>query len=249
MNFTLYPAIDVREQGVVRLAQGDYARETRYPTDPFELARSYAKAGAQWLHLVDLDAARLGGYTLLPLIERIKRETTLRLQTGGGVRDVADAERILGEGVDRVVVGSMAVQQRRQVAGWIERFGPDRIVVALDARRDANGAWWPATHGWTQPAQEQLATLLDFYSRSGLHHLLCTDIERDGMMRGPSLELYGLVRDRAPSLCVQASGGMRNDADIGAVQHAGCAGVVLGKALLDGCLDLSQAMRWQSSSC
>ncbi|GAA4868340.1 1-(5-phosphoribosyl)-5-[(5-phosphoribosylamino)methylideneamino]imidazole-4-carboxamide isomerase [Luteimonas vadosa] len=243
MSFVVYPAIDVREGRVVRLAQGDYARETRYAEDPFELASRYAAAGAEWLHLVDLDAARRGGYTLLPLLDRIKRETSLQVQTGGGIRAHADLRRLLDAGADRVVVGSMAVDARGEVANWITRHGPERIAVALDARCAADGRWWPAAHGWTRSASITLADLVRYFARAGLRHLLCTDIARDGMLAGPNLDLYALVEGWAPNLCVQASGGVRDADDIRAAKANGCAGIVLGKALLDGRLALPQALR------
>ncbi len=243
MNFIVYPAIDVRDGRVVRLTQGDYGRETRYRADPFKLACAYATAGARWLHLVDLDAARLGGYTLLPLLARIKAETPLMVQTGGGVRDEAGVMQLLEGGADRVVIGSLAVTERKHVAQWIARHGAEHIAVALDARCGQDGRWWPATHGWTQSARVSLGELVRFYCRAGLRHLLCTDIARDGMLAGPNLGLYALVRQWAPHLRVQASGGARDCDDIDAARSTGCAGVVLGKALLDGRLDLRQALR------
>lgn len=243
MSFVVYPAIDVREGRVVRLMQGDYARETRYRADPYALACSYAADGARWLHLVDLDAARAGGYTLSRLLARIKADTTLLVQTGGGVRGEADVERLFDAGADRVVIGSLAVDERRRVAGWIERFGAERIAVALDARCAADGRWWPATHGWTTQSRTTLGELVRYYSRAGLRHLLCTDIARDGMLAGPNLNLYALVREWAPNLQVQASGGARDTGDIDAARSTGCAGVVLGKALLNGHLQLRDALR------
>lgn len=243
MSFVVYPAIDVREGRVVRLTQGDYTRETRYRTNPYALACDYAADGAQWLHLVDLDAARAGGYTLTRLLARIKADTSLSIQTGGGVRSEADVDRLLAAGADRVVVGSLAVDERRRVAGWLARYGTERIAVALDARCTADGRWWPATHGWTRSARTSLGELVRYYSRAGLRHLLCTDIARDGMLAGPNLGLYALVREWAPNLQIQASGGARDTGDIDAARSTGCAGVVLGKALLDGRLDLRDALR------
>lgn len=242
MNFVVYPAIDVRDRRVVRLSQGDYARETRYPADPFELACNYADAGARWLHLVDLDAARLGGYTLLPLLARIKAETPLLVQTGGGIRDEDGVKQLLAAGADRVVVGSLAVDERRLVSQWIAGYGVDHVAVALDARCGPDGRWWPASHGWTRSARSSLAELVRYYGRAGLRHLLCTDIARDGMLAGPNLGLYDLVREWAPNLRVQASGGARDTGDIHATRSCGCAGVVLGKALLEGRLDLTDAL-------
>lgn len=242
MSFTVYPAIDVREGRVVRLAQGDYARESRYPDDPLALAGRCAAAGARWLHLVDLDAAREGGYTLAPLLRAIRGTTTLQVQTGGGVRGEEDVAAILAAGAERVVVGSLAVRDRERVAGWLQRFGADAIVVALDVRQGADGQWRPGVHGWTEEGQETLDSLVGFYADAGLAHLLCTDIGRDGMLAGPNLDLYARVRALAPGLRLQASGGARDAGDVAAARRSGCAGIVLGKALLEGRVELAEAL-------
>jgi len=242
MSFIAYPAIDVREGRVVRLRQGDYAQETRYADDPLALAQRYAREGAGWLHLVDLDAARAGGYTLEPLLASIKATTALRVQTGGGVRSVVDVEAILATGADRVVIGSLAVREPASVIGWLQRYGSDRITVALDARQSAQGIWQLPTHGWTADSGVELDALLLRYQNHGLRHLLCTDIDRDGMLAGPNLELYQRIVALCPALQLQASGGVRDIADILAARAAGCAGAVLGKALLDGCFALPDAL-------
>lgn len=241
-GFVLFPAIDVREGRVVRLRQGDYAQETRYADDPVTLAKRYADAGAEWLHLVDLDAARDGGYTLAPLLARIRMETRLRVQTGGGVRSMGDVRRILEAGADRVVIGSLAVRKRDDVARWLTTFGINQITVALDARQ-VEGRWCLPTAGWTQQSGVMLDELVTFYARAGLRHVLCTDIDRDGMLAGPNLELYRHVVELAPGLQLQASGGMRDIEDIIASREAGCGGAVLGKALLEGRFDLNDALR------
>lgn len=241
-NRELYPAIDIRDGVVVRLRRGDYAQETRYDTDPLVLAQRYALAGARWLHLVDLDAARSGGYTLLPLLRRITATTALRVQTGGGVRSDSDVAAILDGGAERVVVGSLAVRQPETVVGWIDRFGPAAITVALDTRRDDRGQWRLPVAGWTRDGGAGLRPLLRRYAAGGLRHLLCTDIERDGMLAGPNIALYRDIMQQVPSLALQASGGVRDAVDIDAAYAAGCAGVVLGKALLDGRIDLGAAL-------
>lgn len=241
-KFIVYPAIDVRDGCVVRLAQGDYERETRYDRDPLEIARSYADAGATWLHLVDLDAARAGGYTLTPLLERIKADTGLCVQTGGGVRSESDVATLFAGGADRVVIGSLAVTDRKRVASWIDRYGSARMTIALDARCAEDDRWWTVTHGWTQTGKYTLSELVRFYSRVGLRHLLCTDIARDGMLAGPNMALYALLSQWAPRMELQASGGARNLADLRAIRAAGCDGIVLGKALLEGRFELSDAL-------
>ena len=243
MSFTVYPAIDVRAGRVVRLAQGDYARESRYAADPGAQAAAWEAAGAGWLHLVDLDAARDGGYSLAPLLRAITRDTTLQVQTGGGVRSADDVAAILDAGAARVVVGSLAVRERERVAGWLQRFGADAIVVALDVRQGRDGEWRPGVHGWTGEGGDSLEVLADFYSEAGLRHLLCTDIGRDGMLAGPNLDLYGRLRQCAPGLRVQASGGARDARDVAGARACGCAGIVLGKALLEGRLALADALR------
>lgn len=242
MTLTIYPAIDVREHRVVRLRQGDYAQETRYEPKPLALAQQYAAEGATWLHLVDLDAARHGGYTLFPLLRAIKATTTLQVQTGGGVRDEDGLQRILDAGADRVVVGSVAVREPARVAGWIERFGAEHVTVALDTRQDEDGVWRMPLHGWTEASSTTLDDLVRHYANSGLRHVLCTDIGRDGMLSGPNLLLYRHLRATAPWLALQASGGVRDAADVRAAHVTGCAGVILGKALLDGRLALGEAL-------
>lgn len=243
-SFEVYPAIDVRDGRVVRLAQGDYARETRYDDmPPLERSHAYARAGARWLHLVDLDAARTGGYTLGPLLRRIKRETPLRVQTGGGVRSERDIDNLFDAGADRVVVGSLAMTEPARVAGWLVRYGADRITIAIDARMREDGSWFPATHGWTREVRRPLEDVLVEYLAAGLRHLLCTDIDRDGMLAGPNLALYAQMVEWAPRIAVQASGGARHVDDVRAARDVGCGGVVLGKALLDDRIDLAEALR------
>ncbi|GGZ61003.1 1-(5-phosphoribosyl)-5-[(5-phosphoribosylamino) methylideneamino] imidazole-4-carboxamide isomerase [Lysobacter xinjiangensis] len=240
-GFEVYPAIDVRDGRVVRLKQGDYAQETRYADQPLEVASRYAAAGARWLHLVDLDAARDGGYSIAALLSGIKSKTALKVQTGGGVRSKDDLLRLFDAGADRVVVGSLAVREPSTVAGWIERYGSERITVALDTR-EVEGEWRLPTAGWTRSDGTSLSFLLALYLGTGLRHLLCTDIGRDGMLGGPNIALYREIMQLAPRVALQASGGVRDLADIEAAREAGCAGAVLGKALLEGRFRLEDAV-------
>lgn len=240
-EFVLLPAIDVREGRVVRLRQGDYKQETRYSGDPLAIAHRYAEAGARWLHLVDLDAAREGGYTLSPLLASIKAATGLQVQTGGGVRNGDDVDRMLDAGADRVVIGSLAVRDPDSVLGWLQAFGAENITVAFDARR-VGGNWQLPISGWTQQSGMMLTDMIAVYAEAGLRHALCTDIDRDGMLAGPNLALYRGILAQAPQLFLQASGGARGIEDIVAARTAGCTGVVLGKALLEGHFDLAAAL-------
>ena len=242
MSFIVYPALDIREGRVVRLRQGDYAQETRYGDDPLPRAQAFAGQGAQWMHLVDLDAARAGGYTLAPLLAQIRQQAGLHVQTGGGVRDREDVERILQAGASRVVVGSLAVREPDAVIAWLAEFGSERITIALDARQDDDGQWQLPIHGWTENAGVTLDALAQRYAAAGMRHLLCTDIARDGMLAGPNLDLYRHLAGRLPGVAIQASGGIRDVADVAASRAAGCSGAVLGKALLEQRMDLAEAL-------
>ncbi len=242
MTFLAIPAIDVRKGRIVRLNQGDYARETVYGDSPLECARTYAQSGAAWLHLVDLDAAREGGYTLLGLLADIRRTTSLKVQTGGGIRSEMDVEALLAAGADRVVVGTLAVREPERVAAWLQAFGPDRIVLALDAREDAGGAWRLPVRGWTEDSAQSLDELLSFYADAGLVHLLCTDIARDGMLTGFNVDLYRILSQRWPALRIQASGGVRGLDDIRAARAAGASAAILGRGLLEGRFTVNEAL-------
>lgn len=242
MSFTVYPAIDVRDGKVVRLFQGDYARQTSYAADPYDQAMAYADAGARWLHLVDLDAAREGGYTLAPLLRRIAMDGRLRVQTGGGVRSRDDVSAILEAGASRVVVGSLAVREPCVVEGWIADFGGQQITVALDTRQDDAGQWQLPVHGWTETGDRTLDQAGEHFAARGLRHLLCTDIARDGMLTGPNIGLYRHLHAQLPAVALQASGGASCVDDIRHARDAGCAGIVLGKALLEGRFTLQEAL-------
>ena len=145
--FVAIPALDVRDGKVVRLRQGDYGQQTDFPGAPFELASAYAQAGAEWLHLVDLDAARNGGYSLLPLVKALAAGTSLKVQTGGGVRTRADVEGMLAAGASRVVLGTIAVREPETVCDWLREFGAERITLALMFARtwtETGACRWPA---------------------------------------------------------------------------------------------------------
>lgn len=240
MTFTVIPAIDLRGGRVVRLKQGDYAQETRYDHAPGELAARYLQAGAQWLHMVDLDGARSGDLENLTAIEIIAA-SGLQIQAGGGVRGEADVRRLFDAGVARVVVGSVAMREPELVAQWIGAFAADRLTVALDTRWH-EGRWALPSTGWTAMEAGRLDELAPWYERHGARHLLCTDIDRDGMLSGFNLELYRHLHALAPTLAIQASGGVRSIGDIVAARDAGAEAVILGRALLEGRFTLEEAL-------
>ena len=242
MNFEIYPAIDIREGRVVRLLQGDYAQETSYSDNPLEVAKSYRDAGAQWLHLVDLDAAKVGTYTLREMADFMQKTFGLKIQSGGGIRSREDIELLVNAGMDRVVVGTLAIKQPELIAECIRQLGAERITVALDTRQYENGIWQLPIKGWTEQSEKNLFEMLDFYQDSGLRHLLCTDIARDGMLSGLNNDLYRDIAKRYPDIAVQASGGVKTLQDIHDAKAAGTGGAILGRALLERRFTLQEAL-------
>jgi phosphoribosylformimino-5-aminoimidazole carboxamide ribotide isomerase len=229
----LIPAIDLREGRCVRLLKGDFGQETRYAVDPVELAQQYQELGAEWLHVVDLDGAKRGEPANLALIRRMQEAAGIRVQLGGGIRTRASLEQALGV-AERVVIGSLAASDPQLVASWMKELGPDRLTLALDVRIDAAGTPLIATHGWARASTLALSAAIDRYAEAGLRHVLCTDIDRDGALTGPNVALYAECVERWPSIELQASGGVRDLADLHALAAAGVAATVSGKALLEG---------------
>ena len=229
----LIPAIDLRGGNCVRLFQGDFAAETRYDADPLELANHYQTLGATWLHVVDLDGARDGTPANHGIIQRIARETPLKLQIGGGIRTRDTIDRLLALGASRLVIGSLAIEQSVLVKSWLSELGPERICLALDVRLNNGGTPVVQTRGWRHDSALNLWSALDPYAGSGLKHVLCTDIARDGALTGPNVPLYADAVRRCPELAWQASGGIRSAEDLRALDAAGALAAVSGKALLE----------------
>ncbi len=240
MTLEIIPALDLRGGRVVRLRQGDYAQETGYAFDAVEQAQRYRDAGARRLHVVDLDGAREGRFENLAVIEALAK-LDLDVQAGGGVRGEEDLKRLFDAGVQRVVVGSVAVKECARVVEWIERYGAERLVIALDTR-EVDGVWTLSSAGWTEATETTLDELAPRYQQAGARHLLCTDIARDGMLSGPNLDLYAHLARIAPGLAVQASGGVRDVADVKALRGK-AASVILGRSLLEGHLDVAGALQ------
>jgi len=237
------PAIDLLGGGVVRLFQGDFDRVTQYVDDPVELARAYADAGAGRLHVVDLDGARTGTFVNLPIIERLAR-VNIDVQTGGGIRDLADLQRLIDAGVRRCVIGSAAVKQPDLVADWIGTVGAQQIIIAMDVRLNVNGVPEVLTDGWTAGSGRHLWPLLEHYLAIGTNEVLCTDIARDGTLEGPNVALYRTCIERYPAAEFIASGGVSSAADLEALDRIGVTRVVTGKALLDGRLTLEEIQQF-----
>jgi len=238
----LIPAIDLLDGRCVRLLHGDFAQVTHYPSSAEELARDYADAGAQWLHVVDLAASRDGADADTSALFKLLGQARQSVQTGGGVRCAEDISRRLDAGAARVVVGSLSVTDSRGFVGWLEQFGAGKLVAALDIRFDSKGIPWPRIHGWTGRGDRDMWQLLDELVAGGLRHLLCTDISRDGALSGPNLNLYADITGRYPGLQLQASGGVSSLIDLQQLKPTGASGVITGKALLEKRFSVAEAL-------
>ncbi len=233
------PAIDLLGGTVVRLFQGDFAQVTQYKNDPLELARRYAASGARRLHVVDLDGAKTGEPTNLPIIESLAT-TGLEIQAGGGIRDLTRLNTLFDAGVSRAVIGSVAVEDRDEVANWMSSVGAERIILAVDIRLGEDGDPEVLTRGWQAGSGQLLWPLVEYYINHGATEFLCTDIAKDGTLQGPNLPLYEVCASRFPNAEFIASGGVSNLADLEALDRTGITRVVTGKALLDGRLTLEE---------
>lgn len=235
----VYPAIDLMDGHCVRLTQGRFDEQVRYSNDPAEALRQFGDAGAEWVHIVDLDGARARSPIQHELIAGLARGTRLKLQVAGGIRHASQIEFLLGQGVERVVVGSLAVTDRQAVQGFFDRFDGDRIALALDVML-VDQVPFVATSGWSETSKHTLWEIAALYPDAC--QLLVTDIGRDGMLGGPNLDLIEELIARLPNLSIQASGGVSSLADIDALADTGAAAAIVGKAIWERRFELSEAI-------
>lgn len=233
----LIPSVDLHGGHCVRLRQGAFDAETRYDVSAGALLERYASFGASWLHVVDLDGARTGTLAHRDIVLALAARNRLRLQVGGGLRSQAIIEDLLQNGVARVVVGSAAIEQAAEVRRWFRHFGPDRICLALDVRETDSATPRVQTRGWVQGSGVSLWDAVADYETVGLTHVLCTDVARDGALGGPNLALYAEAIRRYPKIAWQASGGVRDSADLAALAQLGVSAAISGKALLENRLE------------
>lgn len=232
----LYPAIDLKDGQAVRLLRGEMSAATVFNDDPAAQARAFVAAGAEWLHLVDLDGAFAGAPRNAAAVEAILAACPVPVQLGGGIRDRATVERWLGAGVRRVILGTAAVEDPAFVRE-VSRAHPGRIAVGLDARGER-----VATRGWAEETDATAEGLARAFEDAGIAALIYTDIARDGAMQGPNLEATAALA-RAVSIPVIASGGISSLADLGRLKATGVvAGAIVGRALYDGAVDLRAAL-------
>jgi phosphoribosylformimino-5-aminoimidazole carboxamide ribotide isomerase len=234
----ILPAIDLRDGKVVRLRQGDYACQTTYSDDPAAVAEKFVAAGAKWIHMVDLDAARSGKSANLPAVKAVRKAVDTRIELGGGMRNEEAIRGVLAEGVDRVVVGSAALADW----AWFERLAGQKdlagkIALGLDARGGKL-----SVHGWTQQVPHTPAEMAARVRGWALGAIIYTDIDVDGMLSGVNVKATAELI-AATDVPVIASGGVGSLADVRECLRIGCAGVIIGKAYYEGKIDLAEACR------
>lgn len=229
----LIPAIDLKDGRCVRLFQGDFAAETVYSNEPAAVLDRYVSLGARRVHVVDLDGARDGHQGNHAIVTGLAAQRRAKLQVGGGLRTLERVQDLLGRGVERAVIGSVAVTAPNEVMQWMAQVDPKRIVLAFDVRIDDGGTPMLTTHGWQQTSDTVLWKAVERFMKAGLGHVLCTDISRDGALTGPNCELYADAVRRFPELQWQASGGVSSAQDLHALRDCGVAAVISGKAMLE----------------
>ena len=237
----LLPAIDLIGGRCVRLAQGDFERETRYSDDPTAALGDFADGGAVEAHLVDLDGARAREPRQHELFIALAATTSLSLQVAGGFRTLDQVRRVLDAGVTRVVIGSLAIDNPDAFARMIDEFGPNRLTLALDVRIE-DGTPHIATHGWATGSGETLEAALARHP--SVRHLLVTDIARDGMLEGPNFALMRAIVAAHPAIHLQASGGVAALDDLAELNRAGAARAIVGKAIWERRFTVADAVAY-----
>ncbi len=229
----IIPAIDIIDGKLVRLTQGDYSRSKSYSDNPVEIAKGFVDSGIEYLHLVDLDGARAGEVVNIEVLENICSQTTLKVDFGGGVKTSEQLKRVLDAGAVQVTGGSIAVKNPDEFQSWLDTYGSEKIILGCDAKDGKI-----AVSGWQESSEITIEGLINSFQ--GVSNVICTDISQDGTLEGPNLELYKQLVASFPKLNVIASGGVGSQDDLLALKETGVEGVILGKAIYEGKVDLSK---------
>lgn len=235
----IIPAIDVIEGKCVRLSQGDYQKMTVYHPHPLDVAKKFEDSGITHLHLVDLDGAREKKIINYKVIEKIATHTRLHIDFGGGLQTDKDVEIAFECGAKQITGGSIAIKNETLFSQWITRYGSEKIILGADSK---NGQI--AIHGWQETAEIGINQHLKNYTEKGIQYCIATDVAKDGMLQGPSFDLYKQVLAQFPALKLIASGGVSALADIEALNELGLYGVIVGKAYYEGKITLNQMAQW-----
>ncbi len=231
----IIPAIDIIDGKCVRLSQGDYGAKKVYNEDPLEVAKMFEDSGIRRLHLVDLDGAKAKRIINLPVLERIAANTSLIIDFGGGVQSYDDIEKAFGAGAAMVTGGSIAVKRMDLFSNWIIKYGSDKIILGADCKENKI-----AVSGWTEETSLDIFSFIGIYQQKGIEKIVCTDIARDGMLQGPSIDLYKEILSLYPNIYLIASGGVSCMQDILDLEAAGVPAVILGKAIYENKVSLEE---------
>ncbi|MDR3712155.1 MAG: 1-(5-phosphoribosyl)-5-[(5-phosphoribosylamino)methylideneamino]imidazole-4-carboxamide isomerase [Puia sp.] len=234
-SMEVIPAIDIIDGKCVRLTQGDYAQKKIYNEDPLEVAREFEDAGLRRLHLVDLDGAREGAVKNWKVLETIAGKTALVIDFGGGIKTAKDVDIVLNSGAKLATIGSIAVKNGAVFLDWLQSYGADKFLLGADVKGEkiAVGGWLETTDLWVYD-------FIGDYLQKGVKQVFCTDVGKDGLLEGPSLELYRNILAKFPGLHFIASGGVSNIDDVHQLAEIGCSGVIIGKAIYEGRISLRQ---------
>ncbi len=226
----IIPAIDIIDGKCVRLSQGDYNQKTVYNEDPLEVAKEFEANGIKYLHLVDLDGAKSAHVVNWKVLEKIASQTGLQVDFGGGVKTDTDIKTVFESGAKQVTGGSIAVKDAETFAGWIEKYGSDKIILGADAKYGMI-----ATHGWLESSELEVVKFINEWNKKGIEYVICTDISKDGMLAGTSNELYAhILNSESSNLKLIASGGVAVANDLQLLKELGCEGAIVGKAFYEG---------------
>ena len=231
----IIPAIDIIDGKCVRLSQGDYNQKTVYNENPLEVATQFEAAGLKYLHLVDLDGAKAKKVVNWKVLEAITSQTNLNVDFGGGLRTTEDVQTVFNCGAKQITAGSIAVHERDTVLEWMTDFGAEKIILGADAK-DGN----IATHGWLDDSGLDAVNFISDYHALGIQYSVCTDISKDGMLEGPSIELYRRILAACPKLNLIASGGVSSMEDLIHLKEIGCEAAIVGKAIYEGRVTLKE---------
>ena len=229
----IVPAIDIINGKCVRLTKGDYTQQKIYNEDPVEVAKIFADAGLQRLHIVDLDGAKAGAIKNLAVLEKIAAAVNMVIDFGGGVKKITDVENVLNAGASIVTIGSLAVKQPEVLEEWLMEFGPERFLIGADV---LDGQI--KISGWLEDGGIDIFDFVGRLISLGVTNIFCTDISRDGMMKGPSIDLYQNIVLQHPEINLIASGGVSNLADVKQLKQIGCSGAIIGKAIYENLITL-----------
>ncbi len=221
----------------VRLTQGDYTRRTTYYKDPLEVAKRFEDTGVRRLHLVDLDGAKESrpAAANLKALERIATRTQLDIQYGGGIKEAGALDTVFDAGANRAICGSVAVRRPDDFALWLQRFGPRRLILGADIKEGKI-----AIHGWLESSEVTAEELIASFLPYGLSQVICTDVSKDGMLQGPTFELYTELQGQFPAVDITVSGGISSVADLEKLNELGLRSVVVGKAIYEGRITMDQ---------